>query len=243
MAFELVSADGASLDARHDESLIARAAEQGPAAMIWQAEQGLVVPRTYRRFKAFDTAAQNFADLGWPVTVRLSGGGIVPQGPGIVNISLAYAVHGKPLDHSDDAYRLLCRVISETAARFGAACRPQEVHGSFCDGRYNLAVDTGGRPRKIAGTAQLWRRHALKNGAGLRQVVLVHGLILAEVDAAALTDMANRFEAALGSDKRYDSARAAALIDHCRPPRHRHSGFIVSLMETLAQKTTAIHHE
>src|SRR3546814_17345194 len=66
--------------ARFDESLIALAAQQGPSASIWEAEQGLVVPRTYRRYADFEQACEQLEQAGWPVTVRQSGGGIVPQG-------------------------------------------------------------------------------------------------------------------------------------------------------------------
>src|SRR5690606_2183733 len=95
--------------ARYDESLIGPAMQQGPVASVWESEQGLVVPRTYRRFAGFVQACAQFERAGWPVTVRQSGGGIVPQGPGIINLSLAYSVRGKPLDHSDTAYLLICR--------------------------------------------------------------------------------------------------------------------------------------
>src|SRR5690554_2905627 len=127
------------LNSRFDEALMQHAARGGPSACIWKAPQGLVVPRTYVRSAAFDETCVQFAAQGWPVSIRHSGGGVVPQGPGILNISLAYGIEGKPLDHSDTAYQLLCDVISNTAARFGIDTHAQAVEGSFCDGRFNLA--------------------------------------------------------------------------------------------------------
>lgn len=198
------------LDLRFDESLMRTAAKQGPAACIWQACQGLVVPRTYLRSAAFDDVCDAFGRRGWPVSVRHSGGGVVPQGPGILNISLAYAIEGPPLDHSDAAYQLLCDLLSTTTSRFDIQAHAQAVEGSFCDGRFNLAVNAGANARKIAGTAQLWRRLPGADGA-LAQVVLVHGLLLVACDVGVATAQANALEQALGNERRYLPERAASL--------------------------------
>ena len=198
-------------DASFDESLIEKAALHGPIACVWEAKQGLVVPRSYQRHDGFTQACDRYHDLGWPVTVRQSGGGIVPQGPGILNLSLAYSVKGKPLDHSDDAYKLICRLISQALDTFNIVSHPQAVEGSFCDGRYNLAVADGTTAKKIAGTAQLWRRCKLSASDSFQQIVLVHALILACVDVESVTDIANQFECAVGSSKRYFSQRIASL--------------------------------
>ena len=72
------------------------------------------------------------------------------------------------------------------------------MEGSFCDGRFNLAV----AGRKLAGTAQSWRRVA-----GV-PVVLAHAVIVVDADPQALTEAANAFERDLGSGRRY---RAEAL--------------------------------
>ena len=83
-------------------------------------------------------------------------------------------------------------------ARLGVVAEPQAVAGSFCDGRFNLAV----AGRKLVGTAQSWRRVAGK------PVVPAHVVIVVDSDLQALTDSANAFERDLGSDRRY---RAEAL--------------------------------
>jgi len=80
-----------------------------------------------------------------------------------------------------------------------AEARP--VEGSFCDGRFNLAV--GGR--KCVGTAQAWRRVAG------RPLVLAHAVIVATADAAELIAAANRFEAAAGSARRYRADAVTSL--------------------------------
>jgi len=194
-------------DGRADEDLIPRAAALGPVARVWDAPRGLVVPRTYAALPGFDTACAAFAREGWPIAVRQSGGGVVPQGPGILNLSLALPVDGRPLDHSETLYRLLCDVIQAALAPLGIEARPQAVEGSFCDGRFNLAV--GAPARKIAGTAQVWRR--VPEGPPGRHIGLAHALILAQIDPAVLTRQANRLETMLGTSRRYLSERIASL--------------------------------
>jgi lipoate-protein ligase A len=207
--FRLLGPDTTVADARQDERLIDIAAGGTPAACIWQSTQSLVVPRTYAQQAGFDDACRRYADLGWPVSVRQSGGGIVPQGPGILNLSLARGVTGKPLDHSTEAYTLICRVISDALHELDIHCHPQAVEGSFCDGRFNLAVGEGAQARKIAGTAQVWRRRPMADGT-TQQVGLVHALMLVHTDVAAATAMANGFEEAIGSRRRYSEQKAVS---------------------------------
>jgi lipoate-protein ligase A len=197
--------------ARCDEVLIATSATGGPGAAVWEAGQGLAVPRTYERFPGFVSARESFMEQGWPVSVRHSGGGIVPQGPGIINLSLAYPAIGKPLDHSDAAYHLICGIISAALRTYGVESHAQPVEGSFCDGRYNLAIGRGPTARKVVGTAQLWRHHKLGGVPPGVQIVLVHALILAAVNVEAITERANSFEHAIGNDKRYGADRVASL--------------------------------
>ncbi|KAA0910725.1 lipoate--protein ligase family protein [Pusillimonas sp. ANT_WB101] len=197
-------------DARFDETLIDMATTHGPTAAIWTAKQGLVVPRTYRRHTGFEALCAEYALSGWPVTVRMSGGGIVPQGPGIINVSLAYCIDGNPMDNSEAAYQLLCNVLGDAIARMGVQAHAAAVEGSFCDGRYNLAIGQGEHRKKVAGTAQLWRRYPTP-GYKNRQAVLVHALVLACVDTEQVTHRANEFEQALGTDRRYLPGRTVSL--------------------------------
>lgn len=198
-----------------DEALLAPAA-QAPIACLWQSAPGLVVPRTYAAHPGFAAVQARFAAQGCPIHVRQSGGGIVPQGPGILNLSLAQVFTGRPLDHSEILYRHLCALISQALATFGIAASAQAVEGSFCDGRYNLAVLAP--PRKIAGTAQVWRR--IPEQTPDRHIGLAHALILVQGDPAELTTRANALEAALGSARRYDASRIA-MLDGLLPPAER----------------------
>lgn len=242
MQFQLHALAGGLLpNARLDEALIALTAQNGPSACVWESGQGLIVPRTYQRYDSFTSSCVRFAQEGWPVTVRQSGGGIVPQGPGIINLSLAYAVQGKPLDHSDAAYLLICRIIAQALQEYGVASHPQAVEGSFCDGRYNLAVGSGATAKKIAGTAQLWRRHPIADRQDTMQIVLAHALILAAVNVETVTQQANRFEEALGSGKEYASDRVASLyeLSQAQSRGQSQTAFTQALKASLASQLGA----
>jgi len=173
---------------------MARSAATGTSgATLWFARQGLVAPRSYLRLPAWEAACAASAASGWPVRLRATGGGIVPQGPGVSNLSLVWCSGSTQPGGADAIYQALCAGLTAALARLGVVAVPQPVAGSFCDGRYNLAV----AGRKLAGTAQAWRR---VEGVA---VVLAHALIILDGDPAALTDPANAFEIAAGSDRRY----------------------------------------
>lgn len=167
-------------------------------AVLWQAPRGLVAPRSYMRHGGLEAACAHFAAQGWPVRLRRSGGGVVPQGPGVLNLSLAYCPGGGPGQCADAVYSHLCAALARAFVCLGIGTHARSVPGSFCDGRFNLAVQTDHGDKKIAGTAQYWRRD------GERHAVLAHALLLFEADTDLLTEMANGFENALGSGRQYD---------------------------------------
>jgi lipoate-protein ligase A len=188
-------ADGIASEA---EWMASAAATGSAAAHLWRGEPALVVPRSCTTLPGWPAAAQAYR-----VLVRASGGGVVPQGPGLLNLSLVWrtdanAVAGDAPSGTDAIYRALCDRLADALAQLGIAAAPQAVQGSFCDGRFNLAV----AGRKLVGTAQSWRRVA-----GM-PVVLAHALIIVDADPRALTEAANAFERDLGSGRRY---RAEAL--------------------------------
>lgn len=178
-----------------------------PRTVLWSAQPGLVVPESYRRHPQLESVCADSAAAGWPVRLRRSGGGIVPQGPGIVNLSVTYQMDGTPFGNASHVYQCLCEVIRRAFELMGIESAPAAVHGSFCDGRFNMAVPAHGGARKIAGTAQYWRRR------GDAHAVLAHALILVDADVEALTERANAFEAALSSGRSY---RASALTTVAR---------------------------
>lgn len=225
--YHVVAADAA--DARGplaDEALLALAVAR-PAACLWRAPQGLVVPRTYAVRAGFAAISTRLAGLGWPVQVRQSGGGVVPQGPGILNISLAQRFCGRPLDHADTLYQHLCALLQAGLQVFGIETVAQAVEGSFCDGRYNLAA--GSPARKVAGTAQLWRHIPGQDSS--HQIGIVHAMILAQCDTALATERANQLEAALGSGRRYQPGSVASLDQYL--PDERRTDFCDALQQEL----------
>ena len=190
------------------------AALEGHAtAALWTGQSGLVAPLSYRRHAQLEAACAASKARGLPVRLRRSGGGVVPQGPGILNITLAYPCAGAVGDMAERVYAHLCQLITNALTRLGIAAFPCSVQGSFCDGRFNLAVSHRGSTRKIAGTAQYWRR-----GNG-RQAVLAHALLIVDADPLHLSAQANQFEAALESGRHYD-ANAMTSVAQCWSDAH-----------------------
>jgi len=177
-----------------------------PVAAVWTGLQALVAPLSYQRHAGLDQVCKSFAARGWPVRLRRSGGGVVPQGPGILNLSLAYPCAGLAGTLSQGVYRHLCSVISSSLQKLGIATEMCAVHGSFCDGRYNLAVDQNGKVRKISGTAQYWKR------SGGAQAVLAHALVLIDARAGQMSDVCNAFESDLGSTRRYENDALTSVM-------------------------------
>lgn len=141
---------------------------EGPQVGIWSAKtRGLVCPRAYESRRGFAAAIQRAHDTGWPVHLRPTGGGTVPQGPGIENVVMAFDAW--PDSTIDDAYRLLTRILQRGLGANGAALSPGDTPGSFCDGAWNLSV----RGCKVVGTAQRWRP---RKSAPAR--VLAHAVVL-----------------------------------------------------------------
>lgn len=191
----------------HEADWLAASAALGLAsAHLWTAPRGLVVPRRYTALPGWAAATADAANgRHGELQVRTSGGGLVPQGPGVWNLSLAWpAPAATPVD-TDAVYRGLCDALAAAFARLGFTATPQPVEGSFCDGRYNLAVDGA----KLVGTAQAWRR------VGGRPMVLVHAVVVVSADPAELTARANAFGAALRSATRYRAEAVTSVALAC----------------------------
>lgn len=203
----------------HEADWLADAAVlRQPVAHLWSAPLGVVVPRRYAALPGW--AGLERAEGHGEVQVRASGGGLVPQGPGVWNLSLAWPAPQAGPSAADEIYRALCAALATAFARLGLRAEAQAVNGSFCDGRYNLAV----AGRKLVGTAQAWRRVD-----GL-PMVLVHAVIVVNADPQSLTARANAFEAALGTPTRYraDALTSVALARDAQGQGRRHGGEVES---------------
>jgi lipoate-protein ligase A len=177
-----------------EQGLLDQAAEGRAVSAVWEPLPSIIVPASYRRYERFGPLCERFASRGWPVSVRRSGGGLVPQGPGMVNVSLAWRSNSAMGEAMEPVYLGLCRLLQRVIAPFELDTALEAVEGSFCDGRYNLTLGS----RKVAGTAQYWRRVS-----ATEHVVLAHACLLVEADLAVLNRLANEFEAQLGSDRQY----------------------------------------
>jgi lipoate-protein ligase A len=212
--FVFVESDPSGTDPLQDElALLDMSAHDRRAAQLWEAPVSLVVPRSYLRYPRFETARATFAQRGCPVWLRMSGGGLVPQGPGILNLSLVYAVTRPPGALSEAVYLHLCEVVGGALRSLGVATHWQSVDGSFCDGRFNLAWGPAEQARKIAGTAQYWRRApaSMQTDDNQRHLVLAHAVLLVSADIEEINERANAFENEAGSGRRYDAHKVVSV--------------------------------
>jgi lipoate-protein ligase A len=218
-------ADGAGAEGQW---MASAAADGRASAHLWQGEPGLLVPRSCTALPAWPAVSPAHRAL-----VRSSGGGVVPLGPGLLNLSLVWRMDGAAAgapSGTEVIYRALCGLLLGALAPLGIRAVPQAVDGSFCDGRFNLAA--GGR--KLAGTAQAWRRIA-----GV-QVVLAHAVIVVDADPVALTGAVNAFERDLGSGRRYRDEALTSVVQAWRdahgsaPPPDLPARLATTLAELLA---------
>ncbi|WP_052257620.1 lipoate--protein ligase family protein [Leisingera sp. ANG-DT] len=155
-----------------------------PALMLWQAaENALVVPVAVARRDGMQRALGEAAERGWPVTVRGSGGGIVPQGSATLNLAMVLpCTAGFTVE---DGYRMICGAVTEALTRFDITAETGACPGAFCDGAWNVLA--GGR--KLAGTAQRWR------AAPQGRVVLAHAAILIQTPQPDLWPVLQQLQA------------------------------------------------
>lgn len=189
-----LSAEMALLDAVAKE-------RAGPSAFFWAArERGLVLPDRFTRAEGFDAAARALAAKGWPVVPRSTGGGITPQGPGVLNLAIAFKRPEGQSRTIKASYAELCEPMTEGFATLGITAEATPVKGSFCDGDYNLAI----AGRKIVGTAQRWRG----------TTCLCHALILTDLELAPAVAAVAALSEGLGHDTVFDLSVHTRLADH-----------------------------
>ena len=194
----LVDRDHALLAAVHDG--------QSPALIrLWTSPQGLVVTRRDSRLPGFADAAQIFADQGWPVAVRTSGGGAVCHGPGCLNVSL---IQPEPRERTfcpDRHYAALADLVVP-ALDIAASLAP--VSGAYCPGDHDLQA----MGKKIAGLSQRVRTGKSADGERKR-TTLSHLTLTVEGSAGALTDQINQFYKQMGDARRFDPGASASLAE------------------------------
>ncbi len=164
--------------------------------LLWRPTgQALVMPGSFERRPGFALASQRCAAQGWQILLRDTGGEPVPQSPAVLNIALAYALPAgdEAGNRIDTAYERLLEPLALWLAENGLKAGVGAVPGAFCDGRYNLTLEG----RKLAGTAQRWRRS--HDG---RPAVLAHAALLMNDCRESMAQVVNRFYHACASDLR-----------------------------------------
>ncbi len=194
----LALADGADCEARW----MAEVARSGRCTgHVWSAPPALVAPRSYLRLPGWPQACQARAASGPAVRLRASGGGLVPQGPGLLNLSLSWRLPEASRPDATAIYQALATALSRGLASLGIDLATREVAGSFCDGRFNLAANG----RKCIGTAQAWKR------IEGHLVVLAHAVLVVHARAEALCRVLNDFERDAGGTRRYRPEAVTSL--------------------------------
>ncbi len=203
---------------RKEARLLTRVAqcESDRENLLWTGGRSLVAPSSIRHHPQFEFAVRNSIARGWPVELRPSGGGIVPQGPGILNLALVQVTNTAQSRDSVYFYRVLTDVIAR-AVDCPDAVSVGSIAGSFCDGKYNVAA----KGRKLAGTAQRWTSR--RDGSG-DYAVLAHAVILCAADISACCAAINDFCSGLG------------VLSAFNPRAH------INLQELLPDNRDAIEH-
>ncbi len=245
MSFTFIDPEPSEADPLQAElALLEHAAAGRRVAQLWEAPVSLVLPRSYLRHAGLDAAREAFARRGCPVWLRMSGGGLVPQGPGILNLSLAYTAGRPPGELTEAVYLHLCEVLADALRGVGVHTHWQAVEGSFCDGRYNLAWGPHGAARKIAGTAQYWRRAPAASQAadGLHHLVLAHAVLLVTADLVEINARANAFEAAIGSGRQYDPDKVVSVrkvLQAMEGARHESGASLMATVSSAMRQAVA----
>lgn len=200
---------GASAEADIDAEMALLDAVLGdprqPILRLWRTHRCLVVTPLLAHKPQFQAAADASQKRGWPVVVRRTGGGPVPQGPQTLSLSLATAHRRAEAPGIDAAFNHFADWICDALRSCGLAPEVGEVAGSCCPGRYDIAIGGG----KIIGIAQ--RRRQGRHGDTLLTATLVHAMLWLEGDLAEGIDALERFLAEAGAPQRFARARMGTL--------------------------------
>jgi lipoate-protein ligase A len=219
---------GAEAGLRRELALFDRVAAGAirSGAVFWRSERAIVAPRSAERQSGFAQAAEAMARRGWPVVLRATGGDVVPQSAGLLNIAFSFRAEPSPDFGVNAAYRLFCGPLVEALARLGVDASCGKVPGALCDGDFNLVVDG----RKLAGTAQRWRRLGGADRGGV--AILAEAAILVDADLATLVGAANEFYHRLDVPRRIAAERHVTLAQLLPAPALEMG--VESLMNRLA---------
>jgi len=140
-------------DAYAWESARLSAMREGKASPTWYGwvpQRSLSISRSEARRIGLDRLTHSEPPITEHVAIRPTGGTVVPQGPGTLNLTL-FTHHAK---HPGirPFYDRLCAALQQGFATIGIPTAIGPCAGSFCDGDYNLLHEG----KKLVGTAQRW---------------------------------------------------------------------------------------
>jgi lipoate-protein ligase A len=178
--------------------------------LVWSTTPCLVAPRALSRRPGFEAGRVSVEALGLPFHLRQTGGDLVPQGPNVLNATVAFAPSNGSSFGIAAAYDRLCGPLLDLMRARGVAAYFASVPGAFCDGRFNIAVGD----RKLAGTAQRWQPRTRLSGTNEPSVaVLAHAALFIAGDFRRAADAANAFYSACGLDRRIRAEAHVALAE------------------------------
>ncbi len=206
----------------HEMDMLAAGADEGRMlALIWQSKTPwLVLPDRYTRSDPYPPAARASAERGWPVAPRKTGGGITPQGAGVLNLALVFTADPGQSRAIRETYARICDPMTAAFASMGLESKAMPVQDSFCDGDFNLAVSG----RKLVGTAQRWRG----------TTCLIHALILTDVDLEQAVEAVAQFSKDLQHDTKFDTKVHCRLADLCNPQPNINTATVQALGQAVS---------
>ena len=166
----------------------------------WQSALGLCVTRKEHRLPHFDKAQEAMIANGHELATRRSGGTVVAQGEGILNIT-SLALHYGPRNIGG-SYMAFCQDMQARFRKIGFETDIGPVSGSYCDGDYNLILDG----KKLAGTSQRWVK-----GPDKAFIILNHAVILVTETGYDATKRVNDFHEIADKQRPYDTASSMSL--------------------------------
>lgn len=182
--------------------------KQQAGFLLWRCQRSLVVPRSLANRPAFPQACDQMAGEGWPVVIRQTGGDLTPQSPGLLNVAMVFRQQ-RESGSIHNSYLQLCQPLIQALKSLGVEAYCSAVEGAFCDGEYNLVVNG----RKLAGTAQRWRRLSNADNKPGDHAVLAQAVILVDESLARLWQQGNEFYRICGIDYCIQADRHVALSD------------------------------
>jgi lipoate-protein ligase A len=177
--------------------------------LIWRSHPSIVVPRSLANKPEFEKACDFLKNEKWPVVVRATGGDLSPLAPGLINVALAFQ-QSRYKEAIRDSYMKLCTPLIGYLQGIGVEAYCASVKGAFCDGDFNIVV----AGRKLAGTAQRWRKMDSNLGKPKNQyAVLAHAVMLIDEDLSKLWTMGNAFYHYCGIDNYIKGEQHVSLAE------------------------------